>query len=239
MLLNCFVAATFFPRVRLVLVTFGADEEGLASVARCCEPFVQSGLLMLASGGNAGASWGPIWRDEGLPTVPLQNTRLVPPLLPQKPKSMAAPVQRGEAPAEGAASSTGHVTPAAWPPPPAADELMTWWHASVAKNTAHEVARAVQVHSRGQIDWHDIVINVDCDNIVTPEYIEKVANVLTDNLGAYTMVTASSNQGSLTGRVAVRLQEFLQQGGYDEGCFGTGYQDVDLKNRWNKLRSSA
>ena len=238
-LLNCFVAATFFPRVRLVLVTFGNDEEGLESVARCCSPFVHSGLLMLASGGTLATTLGANWVIEQMPTIPMIQERLAPTLMASFPKATPAAPQRGEAPAERAAASTAQSPRSAWPPPPGVNAQLTSWHASVAKNTAHEVARAVQVHSRGNVDVNDIAINVDCDNIVTPEFLEKVARMFSEDRGAFTMVTASTNQGAMTGRIAVRLHEFLQQGGYDENCFGTGYQDVDLKNRWTELRKSA
>ena len=93
------------------------------------------------------------------------------------------------------------------------------------------------MYSHDAVRWDDVAINVDCDNIVTPDFLEKVNKIFAGDRGHYTMVTAKTDQGAMTGRIAVRLIEFLKQGGYDENCFGTGYQDVDLKNRWAKLRN--
>jgi hypothetical protein len=236
-LLNCFVAALYFPRVRLVVTTFAADEDGLRGLARCCLPFVRCGLLTVASGGDAGASWRNVWEMEGLPTIDLLDTPIATTLMRAYPKTAAQAPQRGEAPAASSAAAVS-VPSTPWPTPPTASEQLLCWHASVAKNTAHEVARAVTVASRGDVSREEVAVNVDCDNIVTPDYLEAVARIFGRDDGHYTMVLAKSNQGALTGRIAVRLLDFLTCGGYDEECFGTGYQDVDIRNRFEALRKT-
>lgn len=96
------------------------------------------------------------------------------------------------------------------------DEL-PYWHASIAKNTAHRLAS------------HDIVVNLDCDNFTG----FKGAKFLLDKFEKYgpyrTYHQFSNDFGDGTfGRIALTKKNFLSLGGYDERFEPMGHQDADL-----------
>ena len=103
-------------------------------------------------------------------------------------------------------------------------EELQFWHASIAKNTAHICAR------------HDILVNLDCDNF-TGHYgglfiINKFAMY---NLGiVFHQFRGTTGDGSY-GRISVLRKFFYRIGGYDESLQPMGYQDDDLLNRLKQL----
>lgn len=81
------------------------------------------------------------------------------------------------------------------------------------------------------------VMNVDCDNVFSPTFVEKVMAEL-DRLRQESprfceSVTACSNELATTGRVSCWLSDFINVGGYDceDDIAPSGCQDVDLKLR--------
>eukprot|EP00928_Gymnodinium_smaydae_P023259 TRINITY_DN19264_c0_g4_i3.p1 TRINITY_DN19264_c0_g4~~TRINITY_DN19264_c0_g4_i3.p1 ORF type:complete len:972 (+),score=214.55 TRINITY_DN19264_c0_g4_i3:74-2989(+) len=103
-----------------------------------------------------------------------------------------------------------------------ADNRLPDWHASVAKNTAHMVASADS----------DIVVNLDCDNLVSPTFLEDVSRKFHQE--GYTALQFEDADGTC-GRIACSRQDFIQLRGYDEDCLPMGGQDTDLILRLKML----
>eukprot|EP00931_Biecheleriopsis_adriatica_P047245 TRINITY_DN27210_c0_g1_i1.p1 TRINITY_DN27210_c0_g1~~TRINITY_DN27210_c0_g1_i1.p1 ORF type:complete len:502 (-),score=99.60 TRINITY_DN27210_c0_g1_i1:55-1560(-) len=94
-----------------------------------------------------------------------------------------------------------------------------YWHASIAKNTAHMVAE------------EDILVNVDGDNIIGPGFIEDVLKQFQEG---YTVVQYEYGQGTC-GRIAYSRQDFVKLNGYDEDAYPMGAQDTDIVLRLKAL----
>ena len=102
------------------------------------------------------------------------------------------------------------------------DELR-YWHASIAKNTAHYCSN------------HEIVVNLDCDNytgylggqFVIRQFLKNARIVLHQFSG-------DPIDGSY-GRIAVLKKYFDCIGGYDESFESMGFQDADLIIRLLKI----
>ncbi|GHT70550.1 hypothetical protein FACS1894155_06450 [Bacteroidia bacterium] len=94
---------------------------------------------------------------------------------------------------------------------------LKYWHASVAKNTAHILAN------------NQIVVNLDCDNYTG----YRGGIFLIDKFKFYGINTVihqfSNNVGDGSyGRISLFKSHFLQIGGYDENFKPVGYQDTNL-----------
>jgi Glycosyl transferase family 2. len=92
-----------------------------------------------------------------------------------------------------------------------------FWHASIAKNTAHYLAS------------NELVVNLDCDNytgrfggkFVIKNFIKYGLNIIFHQF--------SQNYGDGTfGRIGMTKAFFEQLGGYDESFEPMGFQDTDL-----------
>ena len=95
-------------------------------------------------------------------------------------------------------------------------ERMPHWHASIAKNTSHGLAE------------EDILVNVDCDNIVGLDFpVDVVRRMARDG---FTALQYEEGDGT-AGRVACWREQFLELNGYDEDCGPMGGQDIDLIRR--------
>ena len=96
------------------------------------------------------------------------------------------------------------------------DEL-PYWHASIAKNTTHLLAR------------NDIVVNLDCDNYTGylggQFVINQFFNYYMDII--FHQYRGSNNDGSF-GRISMLRKYFHKIGGYDESFQPMGFQDNDL-----------
>ena len=55
---------------------------------------------------------------------------------------------------------------------------LQYWHASVAKNTAHKAAISL---AHLFLSWEQqqrlVLVNLDCDNVVTPTYIGRITSI--------------------------------------------------------------
>lgn len=96
-------------------------------------------------------------------------------------------------------------------------EEMTYWNASVAKNTAHLLAK------------NDILVNLDCDNYTGYEGGQFVIERFVNNRMDIVLHQYGGNRydGSY-GRISVLKKHFYTIGGYDESFEPMGYQDKDL-----------
>ena len=99
-------------------------------------------------------------------------------------------------------------------------DKLKYWHASIAKNTAHKLASG------------NIVVNLDCDNYIGKDG----ADILIDkfkNKGENIIISQTSQiYGSGTaGRISLTKKNFIKLGGYDEQFYPMGYQDTDLIER--------
>ncbi|GHT86555.1 hypothetical protein FACS18947_6480 [Bacteroidia bacterium] len=101
-------------------------------------------------------------------------------------------------------------------------EGLPFWHASIAKNTAHLLAN------------HKIIVNLDCDNytgrnggkFVIQQFVKQGNGIVFHQL-------AEMLDGSY-GRISLGKDNFLKVGGYDETLEPMGYEDADLLLRLTK-----
>jgi len=100
-------------------------------------------------------------------------------------------------------------------------DQLPFWHASIAKNTAHMVAR------------EDILVNVDCDSLVGPDFPVDVV----DLFRYHTVLQFDTTDGKC-GRIAYPREDFLRLRGYDEDGYPSGSQDVDMLERMKMLPGS-
>lgn len=99
-----------------------------------------------------------------------------------------------------------------------------YWHTSVAKNSAANVSEG------------DILVNVDVDNIVGPDFCVDVAERFKYGLaGGHNMVLHYENVEGTCGRIACFRKDFYDNQGYDEESHPAGAQDVDLLKRLEAL----
>jgi len=99
-------------------------------------------------------------------------------------------------------------------------DRLKFWHASIAKNTAHNLATG------------KIVVNLDCDNYIGENGGDFIINIFKEN--NYNIILSQSKNiyGSGTfGRISLLKNNFIKLGGYDESFYPMGYQDTDLINR--------
>lgn len=97
------------------------------------------------------------------------------------------------------------------------------WHASVGKNCAHAVAN------------EDILVNVDSDNIVGPDFVQHVAKMFREGS---TVLQYENGEGTC-GRIACWRAEFQGIRGYDEDAYPMGGQDSDFRDRLKSLPGAA
>eukprot|EP00445_Apocalathium_hangoei_P029022 CAMPEP_0203924996 /NCGR_PEP_ID=MMETSP0359-20131031/64701_1 /ASSEMBLY_ACC=CAM_ASM_000338 /TAXON_ID=268821 /ORGANISM="Scrippsiella Hangoei, Strain SHTV-5" /LENGTH=484 /DNA_ID=CAMNT_0050853331 /DNA_START=89 /DNA_END=1543 /DNA_ORIENTATION=+ len=95
-----------------------------------------------------------------------------------------------------------------------------FWHASIAKNTAHMVAT------------EDIVVNLDGDNLIGPNFPVDVVNRFVQD--GYSVLQYEDGDGTC-GRIACSRGDFVRIRGYDEDAYPMGAQDVDLVHRLKEL----
>jgi hypothetical protein len=106
----------------------------------------------------------------------------------------------------------------------ARDNDFPYWHASVAKNSAANVAS------------RDIIVNVDSDNIVGPDFCVDVAERFKARVDEdHSMVLHYENVDGTCGRIACFRKDFYKIRGYDEEAHPAGAQDVDLLKRLEAL----
>jgi len=97
------------------------------------------------------------------------------------------------------------------------------FHASVAKNTAHLVAS------------QDILINLDCDNLVDEAFAPYVRRRFEEE--GLRGLTFNGGVGTC-GRICCLQSDFRHLGGYDEDLHPFGAQDLDLVERLRRTFGS-
>lgn len=121
---------------------------------------------------------------------------------------------------------------------------MEHWHASVAKNSSHVLARkyfqslAVVPRALEAV----CLVNLDADNVISPIFLPALANHWTRSSEAETgylqpecrpfICTWQSENPGVTGRLAYDLVSFFELGGYDQDLLPMGFQDIDIRDRF-------
>lgn len=104
-------------------------------------------------------------------------------------------------------------------------DKLEYWHASIAKNTAHFLSQ------------NDIVVNLDCDNYTG----HNGGKYVIQNFLAYKWQDIIFHQrdedlhNGAYGRIGVLRKHFDSIGGYDESLGPMGHQDTDLIARLSML----
>ena len=106
-------------------------------------------------------------------------------------------------------------------------DKLTYWHASVAKNTSHYYANG------------DILVNLDCDNYTGKLGSLHIINIFKKygNQILFHQWSGTSKDGTY-GRISYHRDTFFQLGGYDQRFLPMGYQDHDLIMRFQLLKGS-
>ena len=100
-----------------------------------------------------------------------------------------------------------------------------YWHASIAKNTAHYLAEG------------SILVNLDCDNFTGFNGGEHLSVLYEDNeyiKCCHQWCRKEWFSGNY-GRISFERNFFEELGGYDESFNGMGYQDTDILNRAERM----
>ncbi len=98
-------------------------------------------------------------------------------------------------------------------------EELPFWHASIAKNTAHRLAT------------HEILVNLDCDNYTGYHGGQFVIRQFLKNRNIIHHQFGGDVYDGSYGRISVLKKYFDRIGGYDESFGPMGYQDADLVER--------
>ena len=98
---------------------------------------------------------------------------------------------------------------------------LPFWHASIAKNTSHKIARG------------NILVNLDCDNFTGKRGAEHILRVFQKygNHILFHQWSGISKDGTY-GRISYHRNTFFRLGGYDESFLPMGYQDHDIIRRF-------
>lgn len=91
------------------------------------------------------------------------------------------------------------------------------FHVAHAKNVAHCLATG------------EVLVNLDADNFFEEGYAEEVAALFAD--GARVLADFAEYRRGCVGRIALRREDFIALGGYNESFTGWGYEDADLIHR--------
>jgi hypothetical protein len=109
-----------------------------------------------------------------------------------------------------------------------AGDDMRFWHASICKNTSHKAAM-----SQGD-EASMLLCNLDVDNGFSADFVPSLVKYA--QAGRQPMfIQYKGDDGGVTGRMAYWAEDFRRSGGYDEGLSGSGYQDIDLRNRFRSM----
>ena len=111
--------------------------------------------------------------------------------------------------------------------------LLSHWHASLAKNTAHMAACL----DGGLTPSEAVLVNLDGDNVFTPKWLTKLLEQDGPRLlsGQLTVIHYQNvNDPGTYGRLAYLKSLFVGVRGYDTSFWPVGCQDTDLLNRLGK-----
>ena len=96
---------------------------------------------------------------------------------------------------------------------------MPYFHASVAKNTAHRLAQG------------EILVNLDGDNYTGPNGGSAVIDQFGNSKNVFTHQFSDGYLYGNYGRIGYWREDFMAIGGYDQLMLPMGYQDIDLTKR--------
>ena len=203
LLVNIVILFPFRAHIKWALTLYGmADGEIFQSLAEWLVPAISIGLLKIASGGITGRNA----RKDGHAGNRIGG-------MPDEPDESAEAVPVG---LPGSEPKT----------------MMRFWHASIAKNGAHQFG----MHAFGNFsDWEDLwLCSLDCDNITPPSYLQEVATLMHQgrDIPFWCIRISGSHQKGLTGRYVYRAKDFVALNGYEERLRPTGSQDIDLRDRF-------
>ena len=110
------------------------------------------------------------------------------------------------------------------------------FHMSWAKNTSHQMALTMGKALPPMEQATCLLINLDGDNCIGVNFVESVVRLFDFNKQIVCLHAAGEDKGT-TGRMVILLQTFEKLNGYDQepGIAGSGYQDIDLKDRSMRL----
>ena len=95
----------------------------------------------------------------------------------------------------------------------------TSFHMSIAKNVAHRL---------GLQSSPDVLFNLDADNYVTPQTIEALTKLFSDQPRSVFHNWSWDGQDGTAGRIALSAADWVLLGGYDESLLPMTVQDIDL-----------
>jgi len=112
------------------------------------------------------------------------------------------------------------------------------FHCPLAKNTAHAMVQHIARENLFPLD-KIFVVNIDNDNIITPRFLQSVAEVAVQQCSCGNAPGRSgeilcqwkNSEPGLTGRIGMPWAVFCLFGGYDQELTGMGYQDVHIMAR--------
>ena len=117
--------------------------------------------------------------------------------------------------------------------------IMTHWHASIAKNTAHRAAQQLKWRPNTKL----ALCNLDGDNLPGQQFVFLVMLEMAKFVETPVVLHCSAgdgkDQGGTCGRIVCWSTDFERVGGYDESLGPVGYQDIDLILRINDLQRKA
>jgi hypothetical protein len=98
----------------------------------------------------------------------------------------------------------------------------TSFHMSQAKNTAHRLALRRQP---------DILFNLDADNVLHRDTMTAIADLFSRKRDVYLHNWSGRWGDGTMGRIAMRAEDWVRLGGYDEAFLPMSWQDADLMTR--------
>jgi hypothetical protein len=100
----------------------------------------------------------------------------------------------------------------------------------IPRTPRHRMAHAKNVAHR--LSTGDFLVNLDADNILTPEYLRWLQAAIHEDPQPIVFTHAWGGGG---GRIGLSRRAFISLGGYDERFDGWGYDDNDLLERGRRI----
>ncbi len=113
-------------------------------------------------------------------------------------------------------------------------DKLQWWHASTAKNTVHR--HALEQHPLDGL----FLVNLDGDGILGPSFVKSAMDRVTSGsqpIKSPVFVGWKGHEPGMTGRMLYSAWVFQRLQGYDQSLGPSGYQDIDLRDRFAKVQA--